>query len=190
MPLRSPHLFIISAPSGAGKTTLCREVHRQFPQMLYSVSYTSRKPRKDEQDGIDYHFIDTDEFKRGIGAGRWAEWALVHSNYYGTSADFLDEGLRAGKDILLDLDVQGTRQMLERYTECVAIFIRPPSLEALRQRLEKRGTDSAETIAVRLGNAEKEMAQQDLYHHVIVNDQFAAALKELISVIEDYGTPH
>lgn len=190
MPLRSPHLFIISAPSGAGKTTLCREVQRQFPQMLYSVSYTSREPRKSEQDGIDYHFIDADEFKRRIDAGRWAEWALVHGNYYGTSADFLDEGLRAGKDILLDLDVQGTRQMLERYTECVAIFIRPPSLDALRQRLEKRGTDSAETIAVRLSNAEKEMAQQDLYHHVIVNDQLAAALKELISVIENYGTPH
>ena len=157
--------------------------------MLYSVSYTSRKPRKGEQDGIDYHFIAADEFKRGIDAGCWAEWALVHGNYYGTSADFLDEGLRAGKDILLDLDVQGTRQMLERYTQCVAIFIRPPSLETLRQRLEKRATDSAETIAVRLDNAEKEMAQQDLYHHVIVNDELAAALKELISVIEDYGMP-
>ena len=189
MPLRSPHLFIISAPSGAGKTTLCRELHRQFPQMLYSVSYTSRNPRKSELDGIDYYFIDTDEFLRRIETGRWAEWALVHGNYYGTSADFLDEGLRAGKDILLDLDVQGTRQMLERYTECVAIFILPPSLEALRQRLEKRGTDSAETIAIRLVNAKKEMAQQDLYHHVIVNDQLDVALKELISVIEGYGTP-
>ena len=188
MPSRSPHLFIISAPSGAGKTTLCREVHRQFPQMLYSVSYTSRKPRKGERDGIDYHFIEPDEFKRSIDAGRWAEWALVHGNYYGTSADFLDEGLRAGKDILLDLDVQGTRQLLKRYSECVAIFIRPPSLEALRQRLEKRGTDSVESIAVRLENAEKEIAQQDLYHHVIVNDQLAAALKELVSVIEGVGT--
>ena len=188
MPLRSPHLFIISAPSGAGKTTLCREVHRQFPQMLYSVSYTSRKPREGEQDGIDYHFIDTDEFKRRIDAGHWAEWALVHGNYYGTSANFLDEGLRTGKDILLDLDVQGTRQLLKRYTECVAIFIRPPSLDALRQRLEKRGTDSVESITVRLKNAEKEMDQQDLYHHVIVNDQLTAALKELVSVIEGYGT--
>jgi guanylate kinase len=157
--------------------------------MLYSVSYTSREPRKSEQDGIDYYFIEPHEFKRRIEADRWAEWALVHGNYYGTSADFLDEGLRAGKDILLDLDVQGTRQMLKRYTECVSIFIRPPSLEALRQRLEKRGTDSAETITVRLGNAEKEMAQQGLYHHVIVNDQFAVALKELISTIEGYGTP-
>lgn len=158
--------------------------------MLYSVSYTSRKPRPSEQQGIDYYFIDRDEFKRRIDDGRWAEWAIVYGNYYGTSADFLDEGLQAGKDILLDLDVQGTRQLLDRYAECVAIFIRPPSLEMLKQRLENRGTDSAETIAVRLGNAEKEMAQQDLYHHVIVNDQLSEALTELISVIESYGGLH
>lgn len=188
MPSRSPHLFIISAPSGAGKTTLCRRVHEQFADMLYSVSYTSRNPRKSEQEGIDYHFIDPNEFENCIDSGRWAEWALVYGNYYGTSADFLDAGLRAGKDILLDLDVQGTRQLLERYAECVAIFIRPPSLEALRQRLEKRGTDSAETIAVRLENAEKEMAQQDIYQHLIVNDELAAALVQLISIIEQYRT--
>lgn len=188
MPSRSPHLFIISAPSGAGKTTLCRRVHEQFPDMHYSVSYTSRNPRKSEQEGIDYHFIDRNEFENLINRGRWAEWALVYGNYYGTSADFLDAGLRAGKDVLLDLDVQGTRQLLERYAECVAIFIRPPSIEALRQRLEKRGTDSAETIAVRLDHAEKEMAQQDIYQHVIVNDELAAALVQLISIIEQYRT--
>ena len=188
MPSRSPHLFIISAPSGAGKTTLCRRVHEQYPDMHYSVSYTSRNPRKSEQEGIDYHFIDRNEFENLINRGRWAEWALVYGNYYGTSADFLDAGLRAGKDVLLDLDVQGTRQLLERYAECVAIFIRPPSIEALRQRLEKRGTDSAETIAVRLDHAEKEMAQQDIYQHVIVNDELAAALVQLISIIEQYRT--
>lgn len=188
MPSKSPHLFIISAPSGAGKTTLCRRLHNHFPDMLYSVSYTSRKPRKSEQEGIDYHFIDRDEFKNRIDKGRWAEWALVYGNYYGTSADFIDAALRAGKDILLDLDVQGTRLLLERYAESVAIFIRPPSLEVLRQRLEARGTESAETISVRLGHAEKEMAQQDLYQHVIVNDQLPAALTELISVIESYRT--
>jgi guanylate kinase len=141
-----------------------------------------------EKEGIDYHFIDRKEFEHRIDKGRWAEWALVYDNYYGTSADFLDAGLRAGKDILLDLDVQGTRQLLDRYAECVAIFIRPPSLEDLRQRLEKRGTDSAETIAVRLANAEKEMAQQNIYHHVIVNDQLPVALTELVSVIENYRT--
>ncbi len=189
MPSPSPHLFIISAPSGTGKTTLCRQVHKQFPDMRYSVSYTSRHPRKSEQEGIDYHFIDREEFKHRIDTGRWAEWALVYDNYYGTSADFIDEGLRAGKDILLDLDVQGTRQLLERYSQCVAIFIRPPSLEVLRQRLEKRGTDSAETIAVRMGQAENEMAQQDMYHHVIVNEQLSVALEDLISVIEIYRKP-
>ena len=159
-----------------------------FPDMLYSVSYTSRKPRKGEKEGVDYHFIDRDEFESRIDNGRWAEWALVYDNYYGTSADFLDAGLQAGKDILLDLDVQGTRQLLQRYAECVAIFIRPPSLEALQQRLGKRGTDSAKTIAVRLGNAEKEMAQQDIYRHVIVNDTLAAAQAQLISIIEQYRT--
>jgi guanylate kinase len=183
---KSTHLFIISAPSGGGKTTLCREVRKHFPDMLYSVSYTTRKPRQGEQDGIDYHFIDKNEFKTRIDDGKWAEWALVYGNYYGTAADFIDEGLIAGQDILLDLDVQGARQLLKRYAECVAIFIRPPSLEALQRRLEARGSDSAEIIAVRLRNAEKEIAQQDRYHHVIVNDQLPIATAELISTIENY----
>ena len=186
---KSTHLFIISAPSGGGKTTLCREVRDQFPDMLYSVSYTTRKPRKGEQDGVDYHFIGKNEFKTRIDDGRWSEWALVHGNYYASAADFLDEGLIAGQDILRDLDVQGTRQLLKRYAECVAIFIRPPSLQALQRRLEARGSDSPETIAVRLRNAEKEIAQQNLYHHVIVNDQLSIAITELISIIEKYRMP-
>ena len=186
---KSVHLFIISAPSGGGKTTLCREVRKHFPDMLYSVSYTTRKPRKGEQEGSDYHFINEKEFKARIDDDRWAEWALVYGNYYGTAADFLEQGLIAGRDILLDLDVQGTRQLLKRYTECVAIFVRPPSLDALRQRLEARGSDSAETIALRLRNAEKEIAQQGLYHHVIVNDQISVAILELISIIETYRRP-
>ena len=140
---KSTHLFIISAPSGGGKTTLCREVRKQFPDMLYSVSYTTRKPRKGEQDGVDYHFIGKNEFKTRIDERQWAEWALVHGHYYGTDSTFLEEGLNAGHDILLDLDVQGTQQLLKRYSECVAIFIRPPSLEALQRRLEARGSDSA-----------------------------------------------
>lgn len=182
------HLFIIAAPSGGGKTTLCREVRKRFSDMLYSVSYTTRKLRDGEQEGGDYHFIDKKEFENGIAAGKWAEWALVHGNYYGTSADFLDKGLSDGRDILLDIDVQGTRQILKRYTNSVAIFILPPSLEVLRQRLIARGTDSAESIAVRLANAEKEMNQQDLYHHIIVNDQLSKAVQELISIIENYRT--
>ena len=185
---RSAHLFIIAAPSGGGKTTLCREVRKRFSDMLYSVSYTTRKLRDGEREGVDYYFIDKNDFENGIAAGKWAEWALVHGNYYGTSGDFLDKGLADGRDILLDIDVQGTRQILEHYTNSVAIFILPPSLEVLQQRLKARGTDSAESIAVRLKNAEKEMSQQDLYHHLIVNDQLSKAVPELISIIENYRT--
>jgi guanylate kinase len=170
-------LFIIAAPSGGGKTTLCREVRKRFSDMLYSVSHTTRKLRDGEQEGVDYYFIN-----------KKAEWALVHGNYYGTSADFLDKGLADGRDILLDIDVQGTRQILEHYPNSVALFILPPSLEVLQQRLKARGTDSAESIAVRLKNAEKEMSQQDLYHHLIVNDQLSKAVPELISIIENYRT--
>ena len=185
---KSAHLFIIAAPSGGGKTTLCREVRKRFSDMRYSVSYTTRKLRDGEQEGVDYHFIGKNDFENGIAAGKWAEWALVHGNYYGTSADFLDKSLADGSDILLDIDVQGTRQILKRYANSVAIFILPPSLEVLQQRLKARGTDSAESIAVRLRNAEKEMNQQDLYHHVIVNDQLSKVVPELISIIENYST--
>jgi guanylate kinase len=188
MQSKPAHLFIIAAPSGAGKTTLCREVLKWFSDMLYSVSYTTRQLRNGEQEGLDYHFITTSDFENGIAAGKWAEWALVHGNYYGTSVDFVDKGLAAGRDILLDIDVQGTRQILEHYPDSVAIFIQPPSLEVLQQRLLARGTDSAESIAVRLQNAEKEMAQQNLYHHVIVNDELLKAVSELISIIEHSRT--
>jgi guanylate kinase len=185
---KAAHLFIISAPSGGGKTTLCHEVRKRFADMLYSVSYTTREPRNAEQEGVHYHFIEKTDFETGIAAGQWAEWALVHGNYYGTSADFLDNGLAEGQDILLDIDVQGTRQILERYPDTVAIFIRPPSLEVLQQRLEARGTDSADIVALRLKNAQKEMALQDLYHHVIVNDQLSIAVSELIEIIENDRT--
>jgi guanylate kinase len=182
------HLFIIAAPSGGGKSTLCREVLKRFSDMRYSVSYTTRKRRRGEQDSVDYNFIGRRDFKNGIKAGKWAEWAVVHGHYYGTSADFLAKGLSDGRDILLDLDVQGTRQILVRYPNSVAIFVLPPSLEVLQDRLEARGTDSAESIAIRLKNAEKEIAQQDLFHHIIINEQLSKAIQELISIIHQYRT--
>ena len=181
-------LFILSAPSGAGKSTLCHALRKRFPEILYSISYTTRKPRKGEKNGIDYYFIPRDEFEAGIDRGQWAEWAQVHDNYYGTSADLLDRGLKRGQDILLDIDVQGMRQIVKRYSSAVTIFIVPPSLEVLRGRLEERGTDSPEVIAVRLKNARKEMAQKDLYHHIIVNDQLAEAVADLIDIFEKYRT--
>jgi guanylate kinase len=152
---RRGHLFILSAPSGAGKTSLCRAVRDS-------------------------------EFKDGIARGRWAEWAQVHGNYYGTSAEFLNRELAVGRDILLDIDVQGTCQIVQRYPQSITIFIMPPSLDVLRQRLEARGTDSPETIAVRLENAAKEIAQKNAYRHVIINDRLSQAIDELIALIESY----
>ena len=123
VPDRPGLLFILSAPSGAGKSTLCRAVLDHFPDMLYSISYTTRPPRQGEQDGVHYYFIARDEFKKGIEQGRWAEWALVHDNYYGTCADLLDRGLDAGQDILLDIDVQGTARILEKFPDAVRTAI-------------------------------------------------------------------
>jgi guanylate kinase len=184
---KSPgHLFIVSAPSGAGKTTLCRAMLVHFSDLLYSVSYTTRPARKGEQNGVDYYFTPKDEFEKGIAQHRWAEWAQVHGHYYGTAADFLDRRLSAGYDILLDIDVQGTRQILKRYPPGITIFILPPSLEVLKQRLEARGTDSPAVIAVRLDNAQKEVAHKDIYRHIVINDRLQAATAEMIAIFESY----
>jgi guanylate kinase len=186
MTLHRGHLFIISAPSGAGKTTLSRAIRKRFTDMVYSVSYTTRSPRKGEQDGVDYHFISKEAFKKDIETGRWSEWAEVHGNYYGTSAEFIEKGLSSGRDILLDIDVQGTIQILKRHPDSVTVFVLPPSLDTLRQRLEMRGTESKTVLNRRLENAKKEMAHKNLYRHVIVNDQLLSAIEELISIIERY----
>lgn len=184
---RSPgYLFIVSAPSGAGKTTLCHAMLAHFPDLVYSISHTTRAPRKGEQSGVDYYFTPKDEFENGIAQHRWAEWAEVHGNYYGTSAEFIDETLSAGHDILLDIDVQGTRQMIKRYPEAVTIFIMPPSLEILQQRLEARGTDSPEVIALRLENAKKEMVHKDIYRHIVVNERLEDATAQMIAIFESY----
>ena len=180
------HLFIISAPSGAGKTTLAKAVLKQFTDMLYSISYTTRKPRAEEQDGVDYHFVSRQDFKKGIKKGRWAEWAEVYENYYGTSAEFIEKSLSSGCDILLDIDVQGTLQILKNYPDSVTIFILPPSMNALRKRLEMRGSDSEAVIEKRLENARKEMAQKDFYRHIIVNDKLPWAIEEISAIFKKY----
>jgi len=180
------HLFIISAPSGAGKTTLVKAVLQQFRDMLYSISYTTRNPRVEERDGIDYHFISKQDFKKGIHKGRWAEWAEVYGNYYGTSAEFIEKSLSSGCDILLDIDVQGTLQILKHYPDSVTIFILPPSMNALRKRLEMRGSDSQAVIEKRLFNARKEMTQKKIYRHIIVNDVLSEAIKELSAIFKKY----
>jgi len=179
-------LFIVSAPSGAGKTTLCRAVLERFGDMKYSISFTTRPPRKGETDGVDYHFITEKKFRTGIERHQWAEWARVHDNYYGTSAEFIDARLDAGDDVLLDIDVQGAVQIVQRYPDSITVFIMPPSLEILRKRLVSRGTDQEEVIEKRLRIAEHEIEQNNLYRHVIVNDHLPDAVDDFIRLIESY----
>lgn len=182
-PDRKARLFIVSAPSGAGKTTLCHEILKNFPDIRYSISHTTRQPRKNETHGVDYFFITPEEFTTKIKEHHWAEWAEVYGNYYGTSARFIDQCMALGQDVLLDIDVNGTRQILHRYPDSVTIFILPPSLEVLKQRLIRRGTDSEATVARRLENAVSEMACQDLYQHVVVNDALPDAVRTLCAII-------
>jgi guanylate kinase len=179
-------LFVVSAPSGAGKTTLCRAALERLPGLHYSVSYTTRRPRSGEQDRIAYHFISKEEFVRGINSGRWAEWAEVHGHYYGTSAAFIDRELKSGHDILLDIDVQGAMQIKKRFADSVTIFIMPPSKEVLAERLRNRGSDSSADIDRRLKNAEAEMASRDRYRHVLTNDRLEIAIQELVELVSSY----
>jgi guanylate kinase len=176
-------LFIISAPSGAGKSTLCRAVRQRLPDLRYSVSYTTRHPRGEEKNGVDYHFISQAAFRKGIEADKWAEWAEVHGNYYGTSAEFIDRALGDGCDVLLDIDVQGMEQILRRYPASVTVFIMPPSLAILRKRLQDRGTDSAASISDRLDTAAAELKRRKRYRHIVVNDRLEEAVEKLTAII-------
>lgn len=183
---RRGRLFIVSAPSGAGKTTLCAGLLDRQPDMVRSVSYTTRPPRPGERHGVDYYFIDEEAFREGIDAGRWVEWARVHGNYYGTAADTIEKNLSAGLDMVLNIDVQGADQILARFPDCVRIFIMPPSMAELKRRLEKRGGDDERAMEVRMAAAQKEMARKDDYHHVIINDDLERAIDELAAIVSRY----
>ena len=180
------NLYIVSAPSGAGKTTLCEAALKHFKDLRYSVSYTTRAPRTGEIPGQDYFFVSRSEVEAGIRSGRWAEWAEVHGHFYGTSAQWIRDNLNAGRDSLMDIDVQGACQMVARVPAAVTIFIMPPSEEALGRRLRHRGTDDPRTISLRLENARQEMTQKDKYRHIIVNDEPAKAKGRFIDLIEQY----
>ncbi len=177
-------LFVISAPSGAGKTTLVRKILKRFKNLSYSVSHTTRSPRGNEQDGFDYFFISLAEFEQKISLDLWLEWAKVHNNYYGTSKKFVRNCLEKGRNLLLDIDIQGARQIMDSDPDLVSIFIMPPSFQILSQRLENRGTDSRKVIASRLENAKLEMTQKDLYQYVVINDDLDEATEELCSIFE------
>ena len=179
-------LLVVSAASGTGKTTLCTALRARYPEIRYSISSTTRAPREGEVDGVDYHFLTVEAFQDGIEKGAWAEWAEVHGNYYGTSAKIVEETLNTGDSLLLEIDVQGARQIVRRFPEAVTLFILPPSLEELRARLEGRGTDAHDVIERRLKAAEGEIAQKDFYRHTLVNGDLETATAEFIEVVGTY----
>jgi guanylate kinase len=177
-------VFVISAPSGAGKTTLCRRLLQEDPALEFSVSFTTRPARAGEREGVDYHFVDRATFERRRDRGEFVEWALVGGHLYGTSATAVREAAARGSDILLDVDTQGALSIRRLIPEAVLIFILPPGRAALKERLEKRGTDGPEDVARRLGLARGELEKSHLYDYLIINDDFETAYRELRAVLE------
>lgn len=176
-------LFVVSAPSGAGKTTLCKEILKYIPNLQHSISYTTRAARPSEVNGTDYHFVSVEEFKRMIAEDAFIEWAVVHGNYYGTSKKALTDLLAQGIDIILDIDSQGATQIKKRFTNGVFIYILPPSFEDLRQRLTVRKGDTPDEIRRRLEKASEEAKDYRMYDYLIINDHFDTALERLKAVI-------
>jgi guanylate kinase len=180
-----PQLIVISAPSGAGKTTLCQRLLKDFADRLtLSISSTTRAPRGTEEHGKEYFFLSRPDFEKQIQAGRFAEHALVHGNYYGTSKQVIEDAFKAGKSVLLDIDVQGSASLRKAFPRsCYTVFIAPPSLQTLEQRLRARKTDSEETIAKRVKNAADEMKRMTEFDQVVINDQLEAAYAELHALV-------
>ncbi len=177
-------LFIISAPSGTGKTTLLKRVMASLPGLAFSISHTTRAARAGEENGVDYFFIDCKTFQAMRDAGEFLEWAEVHGNFYGTSRQAVEADLAQGIDVVLDIDVQGAEQIRGKINDdCCSIFIAPPSMAELRRRLTGRGTDTPAAIELRIKNALKEMAALDRYEYLIVNDDLDRAVEVLCSVI-------
>ena len=176
-------LLIVSAPSGAGKTSLVAALLAQDPRLVVSVSHTTRARRPREQDGVNYHFVDSDRFLAMAMAGEFLEHAEVFGNHYGTSAAAVDAERRLGRDVILEIDFQGAAQVRERYPEAVSVFILPPSAEALQSRLKARGEDDDTVIRQRLAKARWEMSHYDDYDYLVVNDTFEVAVADLAGIV-------
>ncbi|MBK5913205.1 guanylate kinase [Rhodocyclus purpureus] len=179
----SGHLYIVAAPSGAGKTTLVRLLLERDPGIRLSVSFTTRAPRAGEIDGVHYNFVGLPRFREMVAAGEFLEWAEVHGNCYGTSKPWIEAEMAAGRDVLLEIDWQGAAQVRALFPQAIGVFILPPSLEELARRLSGRGTDSEETIALRLAAAQEEMRHVAEFDYVIINRELADALDDLLSVV-------
>ncbi len=180
---RRPIVVVVSAPSGAGKTTVLVRALRELGGIRFSVSHTTRAPRGAERDGVEYHFVDRPEFERLREAGGLLEWAEVHGNLYGTGVAEIEKASAAGVDILLDVDVQGAEQVRQRIPEAVTVFILPPSYEALEHRLRSRGQDDEATVRRRLAAAGREIDGFERYDYAIVNDYLDGCVEELKSIV-------
>ena len=176
-------LFVIVAPSGAGKTSLVRALLQNESDVRLSVSFTTRQPRPGERDGIDYRFVSVEEFERRRGEGEFLEWARVHDNLYGTSRAWIEAQMAAGQDIILEIDCQGAEQVRHLYSDAVGIFIAPPSIEELARRLRARAQDSETVIRRRIDAAQAELAQAAQFEYVIINQDFGVALEQLRAVV-------
>jgi guanylate kinase len=180
------HLFILSGPAGAGKGTLRNTLFQEMGDLEFSVSCTTRDKRPGELEGRDYYYISRDDFRSMAAENKFLEWAEVHGNYYGTRQSDVDGVLDSGRDILLEIDVQGSRQVKSKESDAVRIFITAPSLDALESRLEDRGTETQAQLDIRLRNAANEMRFAREYDHVIVNDDVQRASKELVELVKSY----
>ena len=180
-------LFVIAAPSGAGKTSLVRALMQLRPTLRFSISYTTRQQRPTEQNGRDYFFVKKDEFERMRDAGEFLEHARVFDNYYGTSRKQVEQLLDAGQDVLLEIDWQGAQQIRRALPECRSIFVLPPSREALEQRLRGRGTDSDEVIARRLRDSLADLSHWSEFDYIVVNDDFVRATQDLEAIVTGQG---
>ncbi len=176
-------LFIISGPSGVGKGTVRERVLEDIPDLLFSVSVTTRKRRPHEIEGKDYIFIDKPRFEQMIENGELLEWALVYDNYYGTPRAFIENALREGKDVLLEIDIQGAQKVKKEYPDAVSIFLAPPSIEELINRLKKRATETEEEFRKRIEKAEKEMRDAIHYDYLVINDKIDNAIMQVKCVI-------
>ena len=174
--------LIVTAPSGAGKTTLIKKLLNEFSNITFSISYTTRKPREGEVHGKDYFFVSKEEFKRLIDKGFFAEWAEVHGNYYGTPVSFVNETLEKGKDVLFDVDIKGALQLKKNLKDSISVFILPPSKKVLEERLRKRGKDSEKDIVLRINRAKEELLVAYKFDFLILNDLLDRAYEELRSI--------
>ncbi len=175
--------IVISAPSGAGKTTLCKRLLQALPFLTYSVSFTTRQPRKNEIEGIDYYFVSIEEFKKMIERKEFVEWTEVHGEFYGTSSIFLNKIIEAGKDTILEVDVEGGTNIKKHYPQATLIFILPPSWKELEKRLKIRGTETDEKIRKRMERAKKEVEYAEYYDYLVINDNINNTLQDLLAII-------